>query len=88
MIISEYSEYKFELSNKTAISNLSVQQSNHHPLGAVDNPMNCCSRPSASGNSSLGHPLHQGGDTFDCCTERYEIVVYSVMLVCRLIYIE
>ena len=43
---------------------------------AVDGPMNCCPRPSASGNSSSGHPQHLGGDSFDCCTERYEIVVY------------
>ena len=67
--------YKFELGNKTTISNLSVQQSNYHPLGAVDDPMNCCPLPSASGNSSSGHPQHLGGDSFDCCTERYEIVV-------------
>ena len=67
---------KFKLGNKTTISNLSVQQSNYHPLGAVDDPMNCCPRPSASDNSSSGHPQHLGGDSFDCCTERYEIVVY------------
>ena len=39
---------------------------NYHPRGAV---------PSASGNSASGHPQHRGGDSFDCCTERYEIVV-------------
>ena len=49
-----------------------VQQSNDHPLGAVDDPMNCC-------NSSSGHPQHLGGDSFDCCTEKYEIVVYCVL---------
>ena len=27
------------------------------------------------GNSGLGHPLHRGCDSFDCCKERYEIVV-------------
>ena len=40
--------------------------------------MNCCPRPSASGNSSLGHQQHLGGYNFDCCTERYEIVVYCL----------
>ena len=40
----------FELGNKTTISN----------RGAVDDPMNCCPRPSASGNSSSGHPQHLG----------------------------
>ena len=39
--------YKTELGNKRTISNLSVQQSNNHPLGAEDDPMNCC--PSAFG---------------------------------------
>ena len=29
----------------------------------------------AEGNSALGHPQHREGDSFDCCTERYEIVV-------------
>ena len=31
--------------------------------------------PKAEGNSASGHPQHRGGDSFDCCTERYEIVV-------------
>ena len=66
--------FKFELGNKTTFSNHSVQQSNYHFLGAVDDPMNCWPRPSASGNSSSGHPQHLGGDSFDYCTERYEIV--------------
>ena len=44
---------------------------NYHPRGAVDDPMHCCPRP----NSASGHPQHRGGDSFDCCTERYEIVV-------------
>ena len=36
----------------------------------------CCTRPKAEGNSASGHPQHRGGgDSFDCCTERYEIVV-------------
>ena len=26
-------------------------------------------------NSQNYHPQHRGGDSFDCCTERYEIVV-------------
>ena len=38
--------------------------------------MHCCPRPKAEGNSASGHPQHRGGDSFDCCTERYEIVVY------------
>ena len=49
---------------------------NYHTLGAVDDPMHCCPWPSASGNSASGHPQHLVGDSFDCCTERYEIVVY------------
>ena len=53
------------MGNKTTISNLSVQQPNYHPLGAVDDPMNCCPRPSASGNSSSGHPQHLGGDCYE-----------------------
>ena len=57
---------------------------NYHPRGAVDDPMHCCPRPkasgnSASGNSASGHPQHLVGDSFDCCTERYEIVVYCSM---------
>ena len=55
-----------------------MQQINYHPLGAVDDPMNCCPRPSASGNSSSGHPQHLGGYNFDCWPERYEIVVLCV----------
>ena len=47
---------------------------------AVDDPMHCCPRPSASGNSASGHPQHLMGDSFDCCTERYEIVVYCDIL--------
>ena len=31
--------------------------------------------PKAEGNSASGHPQHRGGDSFDCWTERYEIVV-------------
>ena len=50
----------------TTISYLSVQQSKLSPT-------RCCG--SASGNSASGHPQHRGGDSFDCCTERYEIVV-------------
>ena len=68
--ICKTSCYKFELGNKTTISNLSVQQKNYHPVGAVDDPMNW-----ASGNSSSGHSQYLVGDSFDCCTERYEIVV-------------
>ena len=46
-----------------------------HPRCAVDDLMHCCPRPKAEGNSASGHSQHRGGDTFDCCTERYEIVV-------------
>ena len=46
----------------TTISYLSVQQSKLSPRGAVDDPMNCCPRPKAEGNSSSGHPQHRGGD--------------------------
>ena len=35
----------------------------------------CCTRPKAEGNSASGHPQHRGCDNFDCCTERYEIVI-------------
>ena len=38
---------------------------NYHPRGAVDDLM----------NSASGHSQHRGGDSFDCCTERNEIVV-------------
>ena len=41
--------------------------------------MNCCHRPSASGNSDIGSTTSPRGDSFDCCTERYEIVVYSII---------
>ena len=44
-LICRTSFYKFELGNKTTISNLSGQQSNYHPLGTVDDPMTCCPRP-------------------------------------------
>ena len=37
--------------------------------------MHCCPRPKAECNSASGHPQHRGNDSFDCCTERYEIVV-------------
>ena len=48
---------------------------NYHPRGAVDDPMHCCPRLKAEGNSASGHPQHRGGDSFDCCKESYEIVV-------------
>ena len=37
--------------------------------------MHCCQRPEADGDSASGHSQHRGGESFDCCTERYEIVV-------------
>ena len=49
-----------------------VDRGLHHPRGAVDDPMHCCPRPKASGNSASGHPQHLVGDSFDCCTERYD----------------
>ena len=57
----------------TTISYLSVQQSKLLPLW-------CCGwadalLPKAEGTSVSGHPQHLRGDSFDCCTERYEIVV-------------
>ena len=54
--------------------------------------------PKAEGNSASGHPQHGGCESFDCCSERYEIVVLlpnseltkvivSVMLICiRVVY--
>ena len=44
----------------TTISYLPVQQSKLSPRGAVDDPMNCCPRPKAEGNSSSGHPQLRG----------------------------
>ena len=38
----------------------------YHPLGAVDDLI------------GRSRPQHLGGDSFDCCSERYEMVVYSV----------
>ena len=38
---------------------------NYHPRGAVDDPIHCCPRPKAEGNSAPGHPQHRGGDSFD-----------------------
>ena len=32
-------------------------------------------RPKAAGKSALGHLQHRGCDSFDFCTEMYEIVV-------------
>ena len=32
-------------------------------------------RPKVKGNSASGHSQHGGCDSFDCYTERYEIVV-------------
>ena len=59
-----------ELGNKTTISYLSVQQSKlSHPP--------CCGWPNALLPSvPSGQPQHIKGDSFDCCNERYEIVVY------------
>ena len=46
---------------------------NYNPQGAVDEQMNCCPRPKAEGNSSLGHPQHwvihsteKMNETFNC----------------------
>ena len=35
----------------------------------------CCTRLKAEGNSASGRPQHRGCYSFDCYTERYEIVV-------------
>ena len=59
----------------TTISYLSVQQSKLSPEVMWMTRWHCCTRPKAKGNSASGHPQHQGCDSFDCCTERYEIVV-------------
>ena len=48
---------------------------NYHPKVLWMTRWHCCSRPKAEGNSASGHPQHRGCDSFDCCTERYEIVV-------------
>ena len=45
-------------------------------LGAVDDPMHCCHLPSASCDSVIGSSTAPRGDSFDCCKERYEIIVY------------
>ena len=45
------------------------------PRGAVDDLMCCCPRQKTEGDSASGHPQHQGSDSFDRCTERYEIFV-------------
>ena len=69
-------EIKTKLSNLIQLFHTFLCNSqNHHPRGAVDDPMHCCQRPKAEGNSASGHPQHRGGDSFDCCAERYEIVV-------------
>ena len=48
---------------------------NYHPLGMLD--ARCTVAPTlAFSSNESGHPQHLGGDSFDCSTERYEIVVY------------
>ena len=67
----------------------------YHPLGAVDDPMHCCPRPKATvhrvihstdgrGQQCIGSSTAPRGDSFDCCTERYEIVVYCKTVLKRL----
>ena len=46
---------------------------NYHPRGAVDDPMALLHE--ASCNSAIGSSTAPRGDSFNCCTERYEIVV-------------
>ena len=48
-----------------------MQQSKLLPQVAVDDVL----LPKAEGKSVSGHPQHLVGDSFDSCTERYEIVV-------------
>ena len=71
--------YKFEFGNNTTVSKLSVRQSNRHPLGAVDDPTNCCPRPARQ--QFIGSSTVPRGDSLDCCTERYEIVVCRGQLI-------
>ena len=47
---------------------------NYQPLGAVDHVMNY--HPWPSSDSSSGGPQHLGADSFDCCPERYKMVLY------------
>ena len=64
---------------KTTISNtfLCISQ-NYHTLGAVDEPMHCCLRLWPCTTVPSGHLQHLRCDSFDRCTERYEIVVYCL----------
>ena len=48
---------------------------NYELLGAVDYLINYIPRPSVLADSSSGGPQHLGADSFDCRTEKYEIVV-------------
>ena len=50
-----------------------MQQSKLSSRGAVDDPMALLHE--AEGNIASGHPQHRGCDSFNCCTERYEIFV-------------
>ena len=44
-------------------------------LGAVDDLMHCGPPPSTLGHSASGHTQHFVDNSFDFCTERFEIVV-------------
>ena len=46
---------------------------NYHTQGTVDDPMRLLHE--AEGNNTSGHPQRRGCHSFDCCTEKYEIVV-------------
>ena len=54
---------------------ISMQQSKLSPEVLWLARWHCCPRLKVEGNSTLGHLQPRGYDTFDWCTERYEIVV-------------
>ena len=48
---------------------------NYHPEVLWMTRWHCCTRPKTEGKSASGHAQHRGCDNFDCCAERYEMVV-------------
>ena len=59
----------------TTISYLSVKQSKLSPRVAVDDLMALLHEAKGRGQQCISHPQQRGCDSFDCFTERYEIVV-------------
>ena len=49
---------------------------NYHSRCAVDDPINCCPRPKAEGNSSSGHPQHRGGDNLTVAQKGMKYLFY------------